>query len=163
LPLRKGRANAEAPPFAVEVLYLERGAAWPEKGDDRIVLPAVDLPISRTGLTLHHSPRYAIEPQRGAFRVDDDTGPWSAALRDPVRVASTAASPSPAPPPPNERDLKVLLDQFKEDSGRLRQGVIPVAIPFPAMGTSLFLASELTPESQPPAIDIQVRAIGGRR
>ncbi len=163
LPLRKGRANADAPAFAVEVLYLERAPAWPEKGEDRIVLPAVDLPISRTGLTLHYSPRFAIEPQRGAFRLDEDTGPWSAALRDPVRLHSNAPSASPPPSPPAERDFKVLLDQFKEDSGRLRQGVIPVAIPFPAMGTSLFLASELTPESQPPAIDIQVRAIGGRR
>jgi hypothetical protein len=163
LPLRKGRANAEAPAFAVEILYLERVAAWPEKGDDRIVLPAVDLPISRTGLTLHYSPRFAIEPRRGAFRVDDDTGPWSAALRDPA-ASQSSAPPAPAPPPASpDREFKLLLDQLKEDSGRLRQGVIPVAVAFPAVGTSLFLASELTPESQPPAIDIHVRAIGGRR
>jgi hypothetical protein len=145
------------------VLYLERAAAWPDKGDDRIVLPAVDLPISRTGLTLHYSPRFAIEPQRGAFRVDDDTGPWSPALRDPLSAPPGAPPASSPPPAPAQQEYKLLLDQFKEDAGRLRQGVIPVAIPFPAVGTSLFLASELTPESQPPAIDIQVRAIGGRR
>ena len=162
LPLRKGRANAEAPAFAVEILYLERVAAWPEKGDDRIVLPAVDLPISRTGLTLHYSPRFAIEPKRGAFRVDDDTGPWSAALRDPA-VAQPIASPAAASQQRADTEFKVLIDQLKEDSGRLRQGVIPVAVAFPAVGSSLFLASELTPEAQPPAIDIQVRAIGGRR
>ena len=162
MPLRKGRANAEAPAFAVELLYLERAAPWPDEGDDRLVLPAVDLPISRTGLTLHYSPRFAVEPQRGAFRVDDDTGPWSAALRDPLVPPSAVARSVPAAAP-GERGFKALVDQFKEDSGRLRQGVVPVAIAFPAVGTSLFLASELTPESQPPAIDIQVRATGGRR
>ena len=164
LPLRKGRANAEAPAFAVELLYLERASAWPEKGDDRIVLPAVDLPVSRTGLTLHYSPRFAVEPRRGAFRIDDDTGPWSAVLRGEVMTDSRLASSAPAQPPPAaEGQMKVLIDQFREESGRIRQGVIPVAIPFPAVGTSLFFASELTPESQPPALDIQVRAIGGRR
>ena len=84
-------------------------------------------------------------------------------LRDlaaPQRGAAGATTPAP---PAAEREFKALLDQYKEDSGRLRHGVIPVAVAFPALGTPLFLASELTPESQPPAIDIQVRAIGGRR
>ena len=167
LPLRKGRANAEAPAFVVELLYLERGEAWDEKGEERIALPAVDLPISRTGVTLRHSPRFAIEPKAGAFRVETDSGPWSATLRADLDAASRAHAPAPPPPPamppPAERDFKSLLDQFKEESGRVRQGVIPVAIPFPTIGPSLFLASELTPEGQPPTVDIQVRAIGGRR
>src|ERR671920_4046 len=115
LPLRKGRANAEAPAFAVEVLYLERAAAWPEKGDERIVLPAVDLPVSRTGVTLHYSPRFAIEPRRGEFRLDDDTGPWSAALRDPVPVHAKAPSPSLTAAPPTDREFKVRSEEHTSE------------------------------------------------
>jgi hypothetical protein len=159
LPLRKGRANAEAPSFVVELLYLERGGAWNEKGEERIALPAVDLPVSRTGLTIRHSPRYAVEPRPGAFRVETDSGPWSATLRvdpdSPPNLRYATETLAPAPMSERERDFKVLLDQFKADSGRVRQGVIPVAIPFPAI--------ELTPEGQPPAVDLQVRTIGGRR
>jgi hypothetical protein len=81
-------------------------------------------------------------------------------------VASRDLAPAPPPlpaAPGAERDFKSLLDQLKEESGRVRQGVIPVAIPFPTIGPSLFLASELTPEGQAPTVDLQVRAIGGRR
>jgi len=80
LPLRKGRTNEEAPTFVVELLYLQRGPAWTERGPGRLALPSVDLPVSRTGLTLHHSPRYAVDPQPGAFRAEPDPGPWSASV-----------------------------------------------------------------------------------
>ena len=64
LPLRKGRTNEEAPTFVVELLYLQRAAGWTEKGDAHLELPAVDLPVSRTGLTLHHSPRFEVAPNQ---------------------------------------------------------------------------------------------------
>jgi hypothetical protein len=167
LPLRKGRPSEEAAAFVVELLYLERGVAWPRDGDARIVLPAVDLPVSRTGLTIHHSPRFGVEAKAGAFRVETDPGPWSAALRSP----HSYAAPPPPPPAPraatapseNEKEFRAALDQLKQEAGRVRQGVVPVAISFPAFGPSLFLAAELTPESQAPALDIQVRSIGGHR
>ena len=41
-----------------------------DKGRARIDLPALDLPVSRTGLELHYSPRFRVEPQPGAFRVE---------------------------------------------------------------------------------------------
>jgi hypothetical protein len=68
------------------------------------------------------------------------------------------------------KDLKALLDRFQKEVGRTRQGVIPIAIVFPAIGPSMFLAAELTPETLSPSVDIlyrrtvrqaQVRA-GGR-
>jgi hypothetical protein len=165
LPLRKGRASEEAAAFVVELLYLDRGPAWPREGDARLVLPAVDLPVSRTGLTIHHSPRFAVEAKPGQFRVDSDPGPWSAALRSRDSHAEPAAA-SPAPPAPpgaGEKEFRAVLDQFRQEAGRVRQGVVPVAIGFPAVGPFLFLAAELTPESQAPALDIDVRSIGGRR
>ena len=109
LPLEKGRAGTEAPTFVVELTYLQRAAAWSEKGDAHVELPAADLPIARTGLTLHYSPNYAIDPRPGAFRVANDPGPWSAGLRaaDVERGAGTAPTPPPPPPAPlADRDAK---------------------------------------------------------
>jgi hypothetical protein len=164
LPLRKGRTNEEAPTFVVELLYLQRAPGWTEKGDAHLDLPAVDLPVSRTGLTIHHSPRYDIDPKPGAFRPENDPGPWSAALRAGAGV-SVASLPVPAPPPPGDRDakdLKSLMDRFEQEAGHTRPGVIPIAIAFPAIGPSVFLAAELTPETQSPSIDIAYRKLGGR-
>jgi hypothetical protein len=164
LPLRKGRTNEEAPTFVVELLYLQRAPGWTEKGDAHLDLPAVDLPVSRTGLTIHHSPRYDIDPKPGAFRPENDPGPWSAALRAGAGV-SVASRPVPAPPPPGDRDakdLKSLIDRFEQEAGHTRPGVIPIAIAFPAIGPSVFLAAELTPETQSPSIDIVYRKLGGR-
>jgi hypothetical protein len=160
LPLRKGRTNEEAPTFVVELLYLQRGPAWTDRGPARLALPSVDLPVSRTGLTLHHSPRYAVDLQPGAFRTEPDPGPWSAALRgSPIALSA----PPPAPPPSPQagardaRDLKALMDRFQKEAGRTRQGVIPIAIAFPAVGPSLFLVAELTPETQAPSLEFLYR------
>ena len=165
LPLRKGSAGQEAPTFVVEVMYLQRGATWSDRGDARIELPAVDLPVSRTGLTMYHSPRYDVDPKPGAFRVESDEGPWSPALRG----ATSPPAATPPPPPPVEgrgesdaRDFKALMDHFQKEAGRTRQGAVPIAIAFPAIGPSVFLAAELTPETQSPALDIQYRKTGGR-
>jgi hypothetical protein len=166
LPLRKGRTNEEAPTFVVELLYLQRVAGWTEKGDASLALPAVDLPVSRTGLTLHHSPRYDVGARAGVFRLEQDPGPWSAALR-----TGEGFGP-PAPPPPAQsadrdareesKDLKALVDRIQKEAGRTRQGVIPIAIAFPAIGPSVFLAAELTPEAASPSVDVSYRRIGGR-
>ena len=79
LPLQKGRTGEDAPTFVVELVYLQRSDAWTGDGDAHIELPALDLPVSRTGLLLHHSPRFQVEPLPGSFRVESDTGPWSSA------------------------------------------------------------------------------------
>jgi hypothetical protein len=50
LPLEKARGGEEAPAFVVEVLYMIRGTAWEDKGKAHLALPALDLPVSRTGL-----------------------------------------------------------------------------------------------------------------
>jgi hypothetical protein len=164
LPLRKGRANEDAPAFIVELLYLQRAPGWSEKGDAHLALPAVDLPVSRTGLTLHHSPRYDVELKPGAFRIEQDPGPWSAALRG--GAGGGAASPASLSFMPGDRDakdLQALMDRFQKEAGRTRAGVIPIAIAFPAIGPSVFLAAELTPEALSPSLDVVYHRTGGRR
>jgi hypothetical protein len=170
LPLRKGSSNEEAPTFVVELLYLQRGALWADKGDAHVEFPAVDVPVSRTGVTMYYSPRYEVDPKPGAFRLESDAGPWSAALRPSTRMAMPpAASLPPAPDAAvgafgdrDAKDFQVLIDRFQKEAGRTRQGAVPIAIAFPAIGPSLFLAAELTAETQAPSLDIQYRKTGGR-
>jgi hypothetical protein len=84
-PLEKGRAGEEAPVFAIEVVYLARGDAWTDRGRAAVALPALDLPVSRTGLQLHYPPAFRVTAEAGAFRPQDDasveaTGPPVAAF-----------------------------------------------------------------------------------
>jgi hypothetical protein len=174
LPLDKARAGEEAPEFAVEIVYLSRGSAWNDKGQFKLALPALDLPVSRTGLLVYHPPLFKVTPEPGAFRTAPYENPLSSALNPPtssVGVASGVAggifatrTPGPATPLPDsdakdETKLKrsqvateALLDKFKADSltGK-RAGILPIRVSFPAFGPSLYLVSELTGENQAPA------------
>jgi len=151
LPLEKGRAGSETPAFVVDIVYLERVEAWDDKGQARLDLPALDLPVSRTIVRLHHSPRFDVRPLPGAFRADADPG-------------LDVETPRPAPPPPTAAaarpeeaaiGLQALVDKFKnEPGGRTVVGSLPVHVTFPAFGPSIFLASELTAEGSVPSIDI---------
>jgi len=46
-----------------------------------LTLPALDLPVSRTGVELYHSPRYRIDLEPGTFRLESDPGVFAEALR----------------------------------------------------------------------------------
>ena len=173
LPLDKARAGEEAPPFAVEVVYLMRGTAWNDKGQIALALPALDLPVSRTGLLLYHPPLFKVTPERGTFRSAPYENPVSPALTatnastgfGAGRAGGIVPPPPPATPQPDDSGLKdesrlkrpqseteALLDKFKADAltGK-RAGILPIRVSFPALGPSLFLVSELTGENQAPS------------
>src|SRR3989475_11934870 len=80
LPLDKARSGEEAPEFAVEIVYLARGSAWNDKGQFKLALPALDLPVSRTGLLVYHPPLFKVTPEPGAFRTSPYENPLSSAL-----------------------------------------------------------------------------------
>src|SRR5262252_205979 len=105
LPLDKARAGEEAPPFAVEVVYLMRGTGWNGKGQFSLVLPTLDLPVSRTGLLVYHPPLFKVTTEPGSFRSAPYENPISAALavqeEDSRMVAGLGGSPQPPPPPPD--------------------------------------------------------------
>jgi hypothetical protein len=156
LPLEKGRAGEETQAFAVELTYLQRTTEWPDKGRGTLVLPAVDLPIARTGVVLHHSPRFKITPEPGAFRVDADTGPFTAALRS----DGIEAPARPAPPPAPEVALTITdVGQLRKDAaaGRTVTGPLPIRLPFPSFGPCVFLMSELTAEQSRPSIEFSYK------
>src|SRR5437867_866475 len=171
LPLDKARAGEEAPEFAVEVVYLSRGTAWNDKGQFRLALPALDLPVSRTGLLVYHPPLFKVTPEPGAFRTSPYENPLSSALS--VTAASggiaggmfsTGASSPASPLSLSDSDTKdetklrrsqvateALVDKFKADSlSGKRAGILPIRVSFPAFGPSLYLVSELTGENQAP-------------
>jgi hypothetical protein len=149
LPLEKGRAGVEAPTFVVDLVYLQRIEAWADKGDARVDLPAVDLPVSRTGLELYYSPRFRIDPQPGAFRAENDPGEFAEALRQPATAIGAAADK------PAASGLQTLVDRYRnERGGRTVVGSLPVHVTFPVFGPSIFLASELTAEGRAPFVDL---------
>jgi hypothetical protein len=151
LPLVKGRAGGDTPTFAVEITYVNRGSAWLEKGRAALPLPAVDLPIARTGVSLHHSPRYRVALEAGAFRVETDGGPFSEALRAGAAPAPPPAAPAPVAEPAYV-DERIL--QFSRDAGgRTIAGPLPVSIPFPEIGPRIFLTAELIAELQAPSLE----------
>src|SRR2546421_184486 len=116
MPLDKARAGEEAPEFAVEVVYLSRGSAWNDKGQFKLALPALDLPVTRTGLLVYHPPLFKVTPELGAFRMEPYENPISSALNPPVMgygvgagsaggvgggVVAGIATPAPPPPVPS--------------------------------------------------------------
>jgi hypothetical protein len=184
LPLDKARAGEEAPEFAVEIVYLSRGSVWNDKGQFKLALPALDLPVSRTGLLVYHPPLFKVTPEPGAFRTEPYENPLSSVLNAPTTSGGVAGgmfatgAPSPATPlsdmdAKDESKLKrsqvateALLDKFKADSltGK-RAGILPIRVSFPAFGPSLYLVSELTGENQAPAAGLTYqheKKAGGR-
>jgi hypothetical protein len=164
LPLQKGPTGEDAPMFGVELIYLHRDSAWTDKGRTTIEVPTLDLPVSRTGLTLHHSPRYRIEVLPGAFRVENDPGPVSGVLRreDAIAMALTPAAPPPPEPDASGLATQTLIDKLRKESGRRVPGVVPVQLQLPDFGLPLFVAAELTPEGHAPMLDIEHRWNGDR-
>ncbi len=183
LPLEKSRGGDDAPAFAVEILYLAKAQAWEEKGREKVTLPALDLPISRTGLLLYYPPLFRVTAEPGTFRTQEYVNPTSAALVPNVGyghgggvgggsgAGMGSAAPSSTPPPQqfdrleNFAKLKsaddetkdatqALLDTFRAKSSAGKvTGILPVNVAFPAFGPSIFLVSELTSENQSPAAE----------
>lgn len=78
IPLVKARSGEDAPLFAIEILYWTRDTAWATKGRATLALPALDLPVSRTGLVVYSSPLYRVTAEPGAFRTQAYERPASA-------------------------------------------------------------------------------------
>jgi len=170
LPLDKARAGEDSPEFAVEVVYLIRGTAWNDKGEFKLALPALDLPVSRTGLLVYHPPLFKVTPESGAFRMQPYENPISTALNPPASFTGAAggiaaSAPAPSATPSSLSDDKdefkskrsqvateALVDKFKAYSlAGKRAGILPIRVSFPAFGPSLYLVSELTGENQAPS------------
>lgn len=149
LPLEKSRSGEEAPAFVVELSYLDRAPAWTDKGRTRLSLVAVDLPISKSRLLLHHPPLFRLAPvaaSSGSFRVTTYVEPESNALR-----TNTSAVGSPQPAVEQQTHLVSKLPKTKQIAKPSHN--LPLRVVFPHFGPSIFLVSELTSENQTPAVE----------
>jgi hypothetical protein len=170
LPLEKSRAGEEAPAFVLEIFYLVRQTAWTDRGKATLALPAVDLPISRTGLLLYHPPLFKLAPEAGTFRVEAYAAPTSAAFTPAMPFGGPASgfSANGLRGRNNEQSLdgqnnndnghqsatQVLVDNFKNKTlGGRGAKVLPIRPSFPAFGPSMFFVSELTAENHAPALE----------
>lgn len=181
LPLEKSRAGEDAPEFAVEVVYITRETAWNDKGQFKLTLPALDLPVSRTGLLVYHPPLFKLSPEPGSFRMEAYEDPVSAALNPPPPNELAAVSGgAPAMPSPvsevaalseaksftDQLPKQTLFDNFRMTlQGGKASGILPIMVTVPALGPSLFLVSELTGENQAPSAEFNYqrdKKAGGR-
>ena len=150
VPLERGPGGEDLPPFVVEIAYLARGEAFGDRGTLSLPLAAIDLPISRTGVVLHHSPRYRLAVATGSFRVEPFADPISAVLRE------NAPPPPPAPAAaPGVKESAAGQEVFKSKSLTSLPGILPVDIAFPQFGEAVYLVAELTPETQSAALALQ--------
>jgi hypothetical protein len=162
LPLEKSRAGEEAPAFVLEIFYLVRQTAWTDKGKATLALPAVDLPISRTGLLLYHPPLFKLAAEGGTFRVETYEAPTSAAFDVGTGSATDLEYGRNAGSMVNvvtkngtqQSATQVLVDNFKTKTlGGRGAKVLPIRPSFPAFGPSMFFVSELTAENHAPALE----------
>jgi hypothetical protein len=181
LPLSKARSGEEVPEFAVEIIYFAPGPAWTDKGRLKLALPALDLPISRTGLQVFYPPQFRLTAESGAFHAHGYANPLSAVLlaesEEPavdsvvptsstgmefrssiVQAAPGVAMDESAGLAQRSAEAKqaaqTLVDNFHAtEKGSRASGILPVRINLPAFGPSLFLVSELTSENQSPSAE----------
>ncbi|HEY6348022.1 MAG TPA: hypothetical protein VI636_01310 [Candidatus Angelobacter sp.] len=154
LPLEKARAGDDAPVFAVEVFYLSRQPAWNDKGQARLDLPALDLPISRTGLVLYHPLLFKVTPAPGAFRVERYGAPSSPALNPAVAAAAPAGQPAAGDGAAPSPEIQNFAYSYWSKSGARTARVLPIRVSFPAFGPSVFLVSELTAENHAESVEL---------
>ena len=190
LPLAKSRAGEDAPDFALEIVYMLPGASWTDKGRLKLSLPALDLPVSRTGLQVFFPPLFRLSSEPGSFHAESYVYPISSVLvaSNPEPAVDTPLAPPPgvAGGPVNYESMTIngariddvkdgkqlsaqsqsLVDKFhSNERGTRATGILPVRVDFPAYGPSLFLVSELTSENQSPSAEFnyqQDKKAGGK-
>src|SRR5439155_26009884 len=56
---------------ALEVLYLAPGEGRTDRGRGTMAMPAVDLPVSGTGVVLYYPPAHRVTVETGRFRAQE--------------------------------------------------------------------------------------------
>jgi hypothetical protein len=88
--------------------------------------------------------------------VELDSGPFAAALRNPIVARRSPRSVDASA----SAGLQSLVDQFRSQGGERKViGAVPVDVTFPEFGPCLFVASELTAESRAPTLELAVKRV----
>jgi hypothetical protein len=156
LPLEKTRSGDEAPTFIVEVSYMDHTPSWSDKGRVRLSLVAVDLPISKSRLLLHHPPLFRLTAPSGVsgnFRI----APYEASQVAPKPTAAPEAQEpdSTIRLDTNADSTKQLVSHFRDTKRASKPARnLPLRVAFPHFGPSVFLVAELTSENQTPVVEL---------
>ncbi|MFN7922538.1 MAG: hypothetical protein U0Q16_20710 [Bryobacteraceae bacterium] len=153
LPLIKPASAEESPAFLVEVTYLVKGQAWTPRGRAVVVLPKVDVPVSRSAVALFLPAQYKVTAEPGAYHVEEFRATESLAFRTAFVASAATANPL------LNSNVAMANAQKLADAFRARkQSRLPVvtadALDFPSYGPSIFLTAELTAENQQPQIEL---------
>jgi hypothetical protein len=157
LPLEKNKSGDEAPAFVVEVSYLDHTPVWQDKGHFRLSLLAVDLPISKSHVLLHHPPLFRLSASPGIssnFRLTPFEAPESTALTSTTSPGYRAETKSPTQPDAKAEEAQQLVSQLHTIQAGKPMRNLPLRVAFPHFGPSIFLKSELTSESQTPVVEL---------
>jgi hypothetical protein len=157
LPLEKNKTGDESPAFVVEVSYLDHTAAWQDKGHLRLSLLAVDLPISKSHLLLHHPPLFRLAASPGIssnFRVTPFEASESTALTSPPAPTNKPETKSPAKIDAKAEEAQQLVSKLHTIQAGKPMRNLPLRVAFPHFGPSIFLKSELTSENQTPVVEL---------
>jgi hypothetical protein len=158
IALEKTRGGEEAPAFMVEIAYVDRVQQWTGSGRTQLTLASVDLPISKSGLLIHHSPIYRLTAAPGNFRIAPYEAP-AAGLSSGSTVSQPAAQAAAEQADKKGQDAaQELVSHLKESArGSTPARNLPIRVAFPHFGPSIYLVSELTGENQAPvvALDFQ--------
>jgi len=157
LPLEKNKSGDEAPAFVVEVSYLDHTPTWQEKGRFHLSLLAVDLPISKSHLLLHHPPLFRLTAPAGvsgSFRVTPYEAPETTALTPITQPGNNVEVKSPAQNDDRADAAQRLVSQLHVMQPGKPTRNLPLRVGFPHFGPSIFLKSELTSENQTPVVDL---------
>lgn len=156
LPLDAAPAGGDPAAAVVTLVYLDRGAAWVDDAAIRVMLPAIDLPIARTGVVLHHPPSVRLEVEAaGPFRITDDLGPFAQPMSAPRPAAARPAVDDTRSGA--SADALTLVARLRREQAA---GPQPTSgtFDFPTVGPAVFLRSELTAEAQSPALSFVLRS-----
>ena len=158
LPLEKTKSGDDAAAFVVEVSYLDRTPLLSDKGHVRLSLLALDLPISKSHLLLHHPPlfRLTLSPgQAGSFRVATFQASESEALRSSAPPATAPSTETASRQDAGTYETQQLVSHLR-DTNRASKPArnLPLRVSFPHFGPSIFLISELTSDGQTPVVEI---------
>lgn len=157
LPLEKTRGGDESPAFAVEITYIDRVAAWADKGRARVSLLALDMPVSKSAMLVHYSPAFKLTTLPGIFRSAAYEAPVSGVLRP--GTGNAHSDPSLNTPIPEKHlgldSTQDLVSRLQNASASRPARNLPIRVAFPHFGPSIFLVAELTSETQTPVLEFE--------
>jgi hypothetical protein len=153
LPLETARAGDAPATSVVTVVHLWQDTPWTIGGRATVALPAIDLPVARSAVLLHHPPRTRVTVGEGPFRLSDDLDTFTTPLGQAAPRATYDDARSGAPP----EVLALVAEARGVPATAPIEPPSEALLDFPEAGPSVFLRAELTPELVAPVLVLSLQ------